>query len=242
MYSLVVYSVPPSEIIFRYYRGCSGKRNTTKVMLSFLRHLIFTSGITVLMFSLASCHATGNLRLSTVSADYLRAERQRIHNATYNTKIDFYKKHFSGLLLFKAVNDTNNRVVFVTETGFKLFDFEFTPHSFNIQYCLPPLRKKLILDVFKNDLGQLIQTDTVSPVYINQKDSLITFTFARGNNKYEDYIVDSKSGQLTAIERGSKCVKQVSTKIVGINKGNFDEISIRHHALKLHIYLKQIER
>jgi hypothetical protein len=182
------------------------------------------------------------LELATITTDCIQASRQRIHNATYNTKIDFYKKHFSGLLLFKAVNDTDNRVVFVTETGFKLFDFEFTPHNFNIQYCLPPLRKKMILNIFKNDLGQLVQSDTISPLHINQKDSLITFTFARGNNRYEDYSVDSKCSRLTGIERGGKCLKQVTTKISGLTRGNFDEIDIYHRPVKLHISLKQIER
>ena len=192
--------------------------------------------------ALSSCHAGLKLRLSSVNPACIKASHQRIRNATYNTKIDLYNKHFSGLLLFKAINDTNNRVVFVTETGFKLFDFEFTPHNFVIQYCLPPLRKKVILNIFKNDLGQLIQNDSVPPVSIIQKDSAITFTFARGKNQFEDYLVDVKCGQLTGIKRGGKLVKHVSTKIAGIKKGNFDEIDIYHRPLKLHISLKQIER
>ena len=195
-----------------------------------------------MVIALASCHTTKPLKLSEVDHDCLKASRQRVHNATYNTKIDFYQKHFSGLLLFKSVSDTGNRVVFVTETGFKIFDFEFTPSTFNVQYCLPPLRKRAILNIFKNDLGQLVQYDTLPPAYINQKDSAITFTFARGNGLYQDYSVDRKCGQLTGIERGGKLVKQVSTKIAGITKGNFYEVNIRHHLLKLRISLKQIER
>jgi len=194
------------------------------------------------MIGLASCHSAKPLTLGSVNAECLRAEHQRIGNATYNTKIDFYKKHFSGLLLFKAIGDTDNRVVFVTETGFKLFDFEFSPHNFNIEYCLPPLSKKMILNIFKNDLGQLVLGDTATPVYISQKDSLITFTFARGNNRYQAYSVDDKCAQLIEIDRGGKCLKQVTTKIRGMKTGNFDEIDIYHHPVKLHISLKQIER
>ena len=168
--------------------------------------------------ALSSCHAGLKLRLSSVNPACIKASHQRIRNATYNTKIDLYNKHFSGLLLFKAINDTNNRVVFVTETGFKL------------------------LNIFKNDLGQLIQNDSVPPVSIIQKDSAITFTFARGKNQFEDYLVDVKCSQLTGIKRGGKLAKHVSTKIAGIKKGNFDEIDIYHRPLKLHISLKQIER
>jgi hypothetical protein len=241
VYFPAVYSVPPCEIFFKFI-NVDVSPVKPKAMLSFLRHTMFSLGATAFVLSFSSCHTIKKLELATITTDCIQASRQRIHNATYNTKIDFYKKHFSGLLLFKAVNDTDNRVVFVTETGFKLFDFEFTPHNFNIQYCLPPLRKKMILNIFKNDLGQLVQSDTISPLHINQKDSLITFTFARGNNRYEDYSVDSKCSRLTGIERGGKCLKQVTTKISGLTRGNFDEIDIYHRPVKLHISLKQIER
>lgn len=217
-----------------FKESCVSWLTLQRLLLQLLAGIVITS--------LASCHATKVSQHSVVDADCFRAANQRIRNATYNTKIDFYKKHFSGLLVFKAVNDTDNRVVFVTETGFKLFDFEFTPNNFNVQYCLPPLRKKIILNIFKNDLGQLVQSDTFYNAHINQKDSVITVTFARGNGRYKDFVLDGKCGQLIDIERGGKYIKSVSAKISGISKGNFDAIDIYHHPLKLHISLKQIER
>lgn len=207
----------------------------TKSPFFYLLLLVFCAGVT-------SCHSTKSLNLSTVNPDCIKASRQRIHNATYSTKIDFYNKHFSGLLLFKAISDTDSRVVFITETGFKIFDFEFSPNNFGIRYCLPALRKKFIINIFKNDLGQLVLTDTLSPPAINEKDSSITFTFARGNNRFENYLVGKNCGQLTGIQQGGKLIKHVFTKIDGLKAGNFDEIHINHRPLRLQIALKQIER
>lgn len=207
-----------------------------------LRRLLLQLLAGAVVTCLASCHVTNLSKGATIDPDCFRAVKQRIRNATYNTKVDFYSKHFSGLLVFKAVSDTDSRVVFVTETGFKLFDFEFSPNNFKVQYCLPPLRKKIILNTFKNDLGELVQNDTLYKPHINQKDSVITFTFARGNNRYKNFVLDGRCSQLIDIEKGGKYIKSVSTRISGLRNGNFDAIDIYHHPLKLHISLKQIER
>ena len=42
----------------------------------------------------------------------------------YKTEVNLYGNKFGGLLLIKAMQDSSYRIVFTTETGIKLFDFE----------------------------------------------------------------------------------------------------------------------
>ncbi len=74
----------------------------------------------------------------------------------YVTKMDFFGKHFSGILTVKAIDSIQKRMVFTTETGFKFFDFKLINDSVEVVDCIEPLRKKGILAVLTSDLNSLV--------------------------------------------------------------------------------------
>jgi hypothetical protein len=165
-----------------------------------------------------------------------------IRTATYTAQLDFYKKHISGLFVFKSMNDSTERVVFMTETGFKFFDFEFTPHNFKVQYIIPSLNKKIIVKTLRNDLGYLVVPPIENSKHEQPKsDTRTTFRFplSRGSVYYS---TDKKCEQLEKIEVGKDKKKSLVIDITGSHHKNPQTINIAHQNFKLTIFMKQIEK
>lgn len=163
-----------------------------------------------------------------------------VGSARFTTQIDFYKKHLSGLMIFKATDDTTERVVFMTETGFKFFDLEFTPHTATVKYIIPSLNKKVIVNTLIRDLGYLAVPPLENSAHDQPKsDSNTTFRFPRGKG-YDYYVTDKCCKALQRIEYGTDRKK---TLIIDFNNGVNSEagtINIAHQNVKLTIFLRQI--
>ena len=62
----------------------------------------------------------------------------------YKAKIAIYKKNFGGILIIKKIGPESHRVVFTTEFGSKLFDFQFEGDTFTKHFVVEDLDKKFI--------------------------------------------------------------------------------------------------
>jgi hypothetical protein len=165
-----------------------------------------------------------------------------VRNATYSTQIDFYKKHLSGLLLFKATGDTTERVVFMTETGFKFFDLEFTPHHFEVKYIIPSLNKKIIINTLSRDFSYLVMPPLENSTHEQPKsDNSTIFKFPNGKS-YDYYTTDKKCTQLQRILAGNDKKKNLIIDFTGSKDHSPETINIAHQNLKLTIFLRQISK
>lgn len=162
-------------------------------------------------------------------------------SATYTTQIDFYNRHISGLMVFKTMNDTTERVVFMTETGFKFFDFEFHPNGFKVQYIIPSLNKKFIVNTFRNDISYLLIPPIKSSIHPQIKNDTCTlFKFSKSkSNCY--YYSNKQCTELHRIEVGTDRKKSLTIELAGKQNKNPETINIVHHSFKLIIFLKQID-
>ena len=168
--------------------------------------------------------------------------RPAIHSGsvTYSAQLDFYKKHISGLFVFKSMNDTTERVVFMTETGFKFFDLEFTPHNFKVQYIIPGLNKKFIVNTLHKDLGYLIVPPIENSAHEQPKsDTYTTFKFPQAKSAVY-YSTDKHCEQLQKIEVGSDKKKSLTIDLTGRQHNKPQTINIAHQNFKLTIFMKQI--
>ncbi len=163
-----------------------------------------------------------------------------VGTARFTTQIDFYKKHLSGLMVFKATDDTTERVVFMTETGFKFFDLEFTPHNSSVKYIIPSLNKKIIVKTLTRDLGYLAMPPLENCAHDQPKsDNNTTFRFPRGKG-YDYYVTDKQCKVLQRIESGTDNKKNL---VIDFNNGadsGLGTINIAHQNIKLTIFLRQI--
>ena len=67
----------------------------------------------------------------------------------YKTNITVYGHELSGIFIAKKINDTTHRVVFTTEFGNKLFDFEISEKTFKVNSIVSELDKKILINTLK---------------------------------------------------------------------------------------------
>lgn len=77
----------------------------------------------------------------------------------YNTTIDVLTKHLSGILVIKQLDSITTRIVFVTELGMKMFDFEAKENKVRILYIFEPLNKPKIVESLKRNFGNMLLLD-----------------------------------------------------------------------------------
>lgn len=74
----------------------------------------------------------------------------------YKTSIDVLKNHLTGLLVVKKTDSLTTRIVFVTELGMKMFDFEARGHNIQAVYVFDPLNKPALIDALKRNFNNLL--------------------------------------------------------------------------------------
>jgi len=74
----------------------------------------------------------------------------------YKTSIDVLKNHLTGLLVVKKTDSLTTRIVFVTELGMKMFDFEAREKNIQAVYVFDPLNKPALIDALKRNFNDLL--------------------------------------------------------------------------------------
>ena len=74
----------------------------------------------------------------------------------YNTSIDILKNHLTGLLIIKQTDSVTTHIVFVTELGMKMFDFEAKNNEVNAIYVFEPLNKPQLINVLKRNFNNML--------------------------------------------------------------------------------------
>ena len=74
----------------------------------------------------------------------------------YKAKITLYNRYYSGLILLKQADTNTSHLVFITELGMKMFDFEIRHNQFKLIYVFEPLNKPGVLKVLEQDLKLLL--------------------------------------------------------------------------------------
>lgn len=154
---------------------------------------------------------------------------------TYRANITAYSKELTGILIIKKIKDSNHRVVFTTEIGNKLFDFSFSENEFKINHIIKELDKALLINVLKNDFGNLIK-----------EHPLVTNYYTKGNNKLYKTTNGSKkyyyhvNQEVTKIVRVKKSKEKVIYLFSEDQDSMLKNIYIKHNNIKLTIKLKAI--
>jgi hypothetical protein len=77
----------------------------------------------------------------------------------YNFKIDFGKKHFSGILAVRKMENDEIRILASAPFGMSFFDFGLYKDSIHVYSCIEPMRKKNVLKILENDFSLLFIPD-----------------------------------------------------------------------------------
>lgn len=198
-----------------------------------MRYLI----ISVLLFS--SCVTTTkgfveqSSKVTVITNNYFSDIEK---DYVYKAKINIKDNNFGGLLIIKKVDEQKHRVVFTTEFGNKIFDFEFDNTNFKVNYIIDKLDRKIIINALKKDYQLLIkQTNTVEKQYLTNNFTVYKTKLNKKNNYY--YY---KNKRLSKIIMATKYKEKLSIYFNEVEGGLAKKITMKHHNIKMIILLNFI--
>ena len=156
----------------------------------------------------------------------------------YKCQIDIYKNHVSGILIVKKMGDLAHRVVLTSDFGNKLIDFEISDYDFKLNYVLPDLDKKIVINFLKNDFRELLrQQYPVSEsfenenarIYLSKIDKKSYYLFFNKNNGLLKQIVYTQNRK-EKIDFTFEAKKHIFA----------DSLELQHKDFKINIKLFQI--
>lgn len=162
----------------------------------------------------------------------------------FKTNISVYGKDFSGLMVTKQMSPKDYRVIFTTELGMKLFDFEFQDTLFTLHYCVPQFNKPKLLKVIQKDIEILLMNNITSKETIDYSDKTGKCNVQKINNdKNSDYyFTEISSKHLVKIEHSKKRIKKSSYILSNYQNDFPSNILIKHYDLKIKIELNLLKR
>jgi hypothetical protein len=210
-----------------------------------MRNLLLSS---LLLLILSGCKLAHYGKLKKAS-DFTVAAPAPIFGDNFNsflfkTNITVYGKDFSGLLVTKQMAPENYRVIFTTELGMKLFDFEFRDTSFTLHYCVPQFNQPKLLKTIQEDIKILLMNDLKGKQFEHLADAKGTYRIYRLKDKklYNYYFVEQSSNNLVKIEHSGKRVKKIIFTLDNYQNGFPNSILIRHYNIKLKIQLHLLKK
>lgn len=165
-------------------------------------------------------------------------------NGFYHASIDVVGKHFSGLLFVKFMDDASNRVVFTSETGLTLFDFEYRADgSFNVKQIISKLNKRAVINTLRKDFGAMLGIPFIGKDLRAWEDTRSVLYGVKDLDESHIYLVTTGNcDSLQRIEIASKKKRMVSISGVEPDVLTSEKITIQHYTFNMEIVLNKIER
>jgi len=156
----------------------------------------------------------------------------------YKANITVYGNELTGIFIAKKLNETTHRVVFTTEFGNKLLDFEISETDFKINSIVDELNRKMLINTLENDFRLLLRNDfLVSEKYENS----VNRVYKNKDGKNYNYLY-STNGKLFKIAQTSKTKEKINISFTSENNIFADNIIIQHYNLQLRIELNYFKQ
>ncbi|MCW3082829.1 MAG: hypothetical protein JWP12_195 [Bacteroidetes bacterium] len=136
------------------------------------------------------------------------------------------------------------RVIFTTELGMKIFDFEFKDTSFTLHFCVPQFNKPKLLKTIQRDIEMLLMNNLQEQnfdYYTDQK-NVYTIAKAKSEGMYNYYFTEIASKHLVKIEHSKKRVKKTIFTLGNYVNDFPNNIVIQHCDIKLKIELNLLKK
>ncbi|MGG5209674.1 hypothetical protein ACQWU4_12050 [Chryseobacterium sp. MIQD13] len=156
----------------------------------------------------------------------------------YKCQMDIYKNHVSGILIIKKLNETTHRVAMTSDFGNKLIDFEISENDFKLNYVLPDLDKKIVINFLKNDFRELLRKQySVSESFENDHSKIF---LSKIDNKAYYLFFNKESGLLKEIIYTRNNKEKIDFTFEAKKHIFADSLNLRHKDFKINIKLFQI--
>jgi hypothetical protein len=156
----------------------------------------------------------------------------------YKTALSAYGRDISGIVIIKRIGNDVHRVVFTTEFGNRLFDFEISQDHFKVNYILEDLDRKIILKVLEQDFRLLLQERfKVDATFINDKHTVLK---SIADDRLNYIYLSKNEEKYVQLIHASKRKEKLSITFTSENDIFADTIVIQHADIKLRIELIRI--
>lgn len=156
----------------------------------------------------------------------------------YKAKIDIYGNYIGGIVVIKRLAENYHRIVFTTEFGAKMLDFEIKNGELIKNKVVEKLDRKIILNTLKNDFEILLQEKANVLGIYTFNTNLIYKTFK--GKRFNLYFYNQEK-QLVKIINASKRKEKVEILFSDFEENNLQRININHKNIKLAIDLKHFK-
>ena len=172
-----------------------------------MKNLLLSSCIALLITSCTIGHYNRLKKITGNTSTYPKSIfGENFNSFLFKTNITVYGKNFSGLLITKQLLPQDYRVIFTTELGMKLFDFEFKDTIFALHYCVPQFNNPKLLKTIRKDIELLLMNDLKNKIVDSYNDpkELYTIYKIKNENRYNYYFIEKGSQHLVKIEHSKK--------------------------------------
>jgi hypothetical protein len=195
--------------------------------------LIFLLFVSCKTYTLADVKPVANSE-KTVENLYFSSHEDYV----YKCQMDIYKNHVSGILIIKKINETTHRVVLTSDFGNKLIDFEISEADFKLNYVLPDLDKKIIINFLKDDFQQLLkQKYSVAESFENQNSRIY---LSKIDHKAYYLFFNKETGLLKQMIYTKNKKEKIDFTFEAKKHIFADSLSLQHKDFKIKIQLFQI--
>ena len=207
-------------------------------MLRLLRQNLVCSLAFVLLVSCKTYQLTGIKPISNAEKTVENLYFSSGEDYVYKCQMDIYKNHVSGILIIKKLNETTHRVAMTSDFGNKLIDFEISENDFKLNYVLPDLDKKIVINFLKNDFRELLRKQyPVNESFENDHSKI----FLSKMDKKAYYLFFGKENGLLKQMVYTKNNKEKIDFTFDAKKHIFaDSLNLHHKDFKINIKLYQI--
>ena len=153
----------------------------------------------------------------------------------YKANITVYGHELSGIFIAKKINENIHRVVFTTEFGNKLLDFEIAEDDFKINAIVPELNRKVLINTLKTDFQLLLRKEFV--IKEQYEDATKTVLMSLDRKNYNFLLISKADNKLMTFIHASKRKEKVNISFTAENNTFAEKIVIQHTNINLKIEL-----
>lgn len=205
------------------------KSKTQFLIISFFAGLLFTSCATN---NVVKEFEPVTLKKTNYNAPYFSNPET---DYVYKANITVYGNELSGIFIAKKINETTHRVVFTTEFGNKLLDFEISENNFKINSIVEELNRKILIDTLKTDFRLLLMNNYIIKEEFENVASKVYKT--EDGNRLNYIFINKSDEKLYKIVQASKRKEKINISFTSENNIFANNIIIQHHNIKLKIEL-----
>ncbi|CAM1348432.1 hypothetical protein [Tenacibaculum insulae] len=185
--------------------------------------------IFILFFAACSIPTTKNLQeYSSTKTTFTNPYFSDINtDYVYKAKIKAYNNVFGGILIIKKIDKECHRIVFTTNFGNKIFDFQLNKNDVKTHYIMDELNRKIIINILTNDFKTL--TKEHHQIYKTyKKNELVNIYQTKTKKRFNHYFTTVTNQELTKIVNTTKTKEKVSINFNKIQDSIAKHIVIQH--------------